>query len=77
MVIHRLQIIERAYALSFYVQNPICDSLLNQSLDNTKKSLNSKSDANNTHNNRHYVAHLKAALNALCSNTFIYMMYTT
>nr|DAZ22546.1 MAG TPA: hypothetical protein [Caudoviricetes sp.] len=51
-------------------------SLLNQSLDNTKKSLNSKSDANYTHNNRHYVAHLKAALNALCSNTFIYMMYT-
>lgn len=29
-------------------------SLLNQSLDNTNKSLNSKSDANHTHDNRYY-----------------------
>ena len=31
-----------------------CGFFVNQSLDDTKKSLNSKSDANHTHDNRYY-----------------------
>ena len=54
------------------MQNPICDSLLNQSLDNTKKSLNSKPEANHTHNNRHYTeSEINTKLNALVKNHIV------